>query len=134
MYIFSKTVLSVIFAFLTGIFYGQSIDEDIQINENIKNTLMMHKEIVSIPNLPNNKDLMLQNINWVSHQYTDLGFNTSLLRTSTLPILIAEKIINPRYKTVLFYFHIDGQPINPDAWDQEDPFEPVLKQQDQNGE
>ena len=134
MYIFSKTVLSVIFAFLTGIFYGQSIDEDIQINKNIKNTLMMHKEFVSIPNLPNNKDLMLQNINWVSHQYTDLGFNTSLLRTSTLPILIAEKIINPRYKTVLFYFHIDGQPINPDAWDQEDPFEPVLKQQDQNGE
>ncbi len=108
MYIFSKTVLSVIFAFLTGIIYGQSIDEDIQINKNIKNTLMMHKELVSIPNLPNNKDLMLQNINWVSHNYSDLGFKTSLLQTITLPILIAEKIINPTYKTVLFYFHIDG--------------------------
>ena len=65
----------------------------------------MHKELVSIPNLPKNKGLMLENINWVAKQYDDLDFKTSLLETNTLPILIAEKIVDPEYKTVLFYFH-----------------------------
>ena len=131
---FSKTIQSAFFVFLTTVIYGQKTEEYLQIDKNIKNTLMMHKELVSIPNLPKNKGLMLKNINWVAKQYQGLDFKTSLLETSTLPILIAEKIVDPEYKTVLFYFHMDGQPVNPEAWDQEDPFEPVLKQQSQNGD
>lgn len=107
-------------------------NQDILIDKNFKNTLLLHKELVSIPNLPKNKSLMLDNINWVSKQYEELNFKTTQLPSSTLPILIAEKIYNPKYKTVLFYFHIDGQPVNPDSWDQEDPFKPVLKEKDAN--
>ncbi|MBA22362.1 MAG: acetylornithine deacetylase [Flavobacteriales bacterium] len=131
---FFKTILSAFFVFLTTVIYGQKTEEYLQIDKNIKNTLMMHKELVSIPNLPKNKGLMLKNINWVAKQYQGLDFKTALLETSTLPILIAEKIVDPEYKTVLFYFHLDGQPVNPEAWDQQDPFEPVLKQQSQNGD
>ncbi|MGK0427981.1 MAG: acetylornithine deacetylase/succinyl-diaminopimelate desuccinylase-like protein [Ulvibacter sp.] len=112
--------------------YGQA-NYEATIDENFKNTLLLHKEFVSIPNLPENKDLMLENINWVASQYDDLGFKTSLLTSSTLPILIAEKEYNPDYKTVLFYFHIDGQPINPESWDQDHPFQPVLKNKDKDG-
>lgn len=112
--------------------HGQTNDDTI-INDGFKNTLLLHKEFVSMPNLPENKEVMLQNIMWISQKYNDLDFKTSLLETSTLPILMVEKEYNPSYKTVLFYFHIDGQPINPDAWDQEDPFKPVLKEKDQNG-
>ncbi len=114
------------------IIYGQSNYEG-TIDENFKTTLLLHKEFVSIPNLPENKDLMLKNINWVARQFDDLDFRTSLLKTSTLPILIAEKEYDPNYKTVLFYFHIDGQPINPEAWNQDHPFKPVLKSEDKDG-
>ena len=112
--------------------YGQA-NYEATIDENFKNTLLLHKEFVSIPNLPENRDLMLKNIHWVAGQYDDLGFKTSLLTSSTLPILIAEKEYNPDYKTVLFYFHIDGQPINPESWDQDHPFQPVLKSKDKDG-
>ncbi|WP_232225379.1 M20/M25/M40 family metallo-hydrolase [Christiangramia salexigens] len=94
----------------------------------------MHKELVSIPNLPENKELMLKNINWVADQYDQLDFKTSLLETSTLPILLAEKVYNEDYSTVLFYFHIDGQPVDPESWDQNDPFKPVLKEKAPNGD
>jgi acetylornithine deacetylase/succinyl-diaminopimelate desuccinylase-like protein len=104
------------------------------INENFKSTLLLHKEFVGIPNLPENPEAMLKNIHWAEAQYDALEFKTSLLETSTLPILLAEKEYDPSYKTVLFYFHIDGQPVNPDAWDQDDPFDPVLKEKDENGE
>ena len=100
---FSKTILSAFFVFLVTAIYGQKTKEDIQINKNIKSTLMMHKELVSIPNLPKNKGLMLENINWVARQYDDLDFKTSLLETNTLPILIAEKIVDPEYKLSLIH-------------------------------
>jgi acetylornithine deacetylase/succinyl-diaminopimelate desuccinylase-like protein len=104
------------------------------IDANFKSTLLLHKEFVGIPNLPENPALMLKNIHWAAAQYEALHFKTSLLQTTTLPILLAEKEYDPSYKTVLFYFHIDGQPINPDAWDQNNPFEPVLKEKDVNGD
>jgi len=118
--------------FFPIIIFAQA-NKDVINNEDFKNTLLLHKEFVSIPNLPENKELMLKNINWVANQYDRLDFNTTLLETSTLPLLLAEKIYDSKYKTVLFYFHIDGQPINPNSWDQDDPFIPVLKMKDSTG-
>ena len=112
--------------------FAQSNIDNI-IDKRFKNTLLLHKELVSIPNLPDNKKLMLQNINWVANQYKKLNFSTTLLESTTLPILLVEKTYDPNYKTVLFYFHIDGQPVNPDSWNQEDPFIPILKEKDTNG-
>lgn len=120
----------ILFPFLAN---GQSEDEQ-HIKASFKNTLLLHKEFVSIPNLPQNEELMIENINWVANQYRILDFKTTLLPTSTIPILITEKIFDPKFKTVLFYFHIDGQPVNPVSWNQEDPFKPVLKEMDKNDE
>jgi acetylornithine deacetylase/succinyl-diaminopimelate desuccinylase-like protein len=49
-------------------------------------------------------------------------------------VLFAERIVNPDYKTIVFYFHLDGQPVDPEAWDQQDPFVPVLKEQSEEGD
>ncbi|MFC4634497.1 M20/M25/M40 family metallo-hydrolase [Dokdonia ponticola] len=111
---------------------GQTNDTTI-INDGLKSTLLLHKEFLSIPNLPENKEVMLKNIQWAAKKYDALDFKTTFLETSTLPILIAEKEYDPSYKTVLFYFHIDGQPVNPDAWDQDHPFTPVLKEKTEDG-
>ncbi|WP_299439544.1 M20/M25/M40 family metallo-hydrolase [uncultured Aquimarina sp.] len=126
-----KTTSAFVLFLVSFLMHGQS-NNDIT-NDSFKNILLMHKEFVSIPNLPENKSLMLQNINWVKKEYNDLGFNTTSLESSTLPILIAEKKYDPTYETVLFYFHIDGQPINPESWNQKNPFDPVLKEKNENG-
>lgn len=107
---------------------------DALIDQNLKKTLIEHKAFVSIPNLPSNPALMLENIAFVEERYKALDFTTSLLETSTLPILLVEKEYNPNYKTVLFYVHIDGQAVNPATWDQEDPFTPVLKVKNSSGD
>ena len=118
--------------FLPKVFFAQ-FDADALIDANFRSTLSLHKELVSIPNLPVDVELMLKNINWLADQYDNLDFTTTLLESTTLPILLAEKIYDPSYKTVLFYFHIDGQPVNPDSWNQDDPFVPVLKERDSSG-
>ena len=104
------------------------------VDKNFKSTLLLHKEFVSIPNLPPvDPQAMLKNINWAAEKYGEVGFTTTLLESKTFPLLLAEKVYDPSYKTVLFYFHIDGQPINPEAWDQEHPFTPVLKEMGEDG-
>lgn len=112
-------------------FSQQKLDN--AIDSNLKHILKEHKTFVSIPNLPEDKALMLKNINWVADHYKALDFKVELLESSTLPLLFVQKEYNPNYKTVLFYFHIDGQPVDASNWDQEDPFKPVLKAKDENG-
>ncbi len=129
---FMRTTYIFFLVFFPFMIFAQGDIDPIK-DQDLKNFLLLHKELVSIPNLPENNELMLKNINWVTNQYNKLDFNTTLLESNTLPILLAEKVYNPNYKTVLFYFHIDGQPVNPDSWDQEDPFKPVLKEKDING-
>jgi acetylornithine deacetylase/succinyl-diaminopimelate desuccinylase-like protein len=106
---------------------------DAMIQDHLKDIVKQHKEFVSIPNLPENEELMLKNMNWVVDHYKALDFKTSFLESPTLPLLLLEKEYNPDYKTVLFYFHIDGQPVDPTKWDQDDPFKPVLKRADGKG-
>lgn len=107
---------------------------DAQIDNNLRQVLEKHKALVSIPNLPENIENMMKNVDWVSSEFEILDFKVSVLEATTLPVLFAEKIYNQNLKTVLFYFHLDGQPVDPKAWDQEDPFIPVLKEQNENGD
>jgi acetylornithine deacetylase/succinyl-diaminopimelate desuccinylase-like protein len=127
-------IINICLIVLAPLMANSQTEDDQRINANFKTTLLLHKEFVSIPNLPQNKELMLDNINWVANQYRMLDFKTTQLPTNTIPILIAEKIFDPKLKTILFYFHIDGQPVNPASWNQEDPFKPVLKELDSNDE
>jgi acetylornithine deacetylase/succinyl-diaminopimelate desuccinylase-like protein len=106
---------------------------DFEIDRNFKKILLKHKEFVSIPNLPENEVNMFKNITWVSRELSKLNFKVHVLTSETLPVLFAEKNIDKDLKTVLFYFHLDGQPVNPKMWNQEDPFIPVLKERNKEG-
>lgn len=99
----------------------------------LKALILEHREFVSIPNLPTDQELMLKNMAWVEERYSKLGFETSILPSDYNALLFVERVYNPQKPTVLFYFHIDGQPVNPAAWEQVDPFIPVLKEMGSDG-
>ena len=80
---------------------------DAEIDNSLKSVLLKHKAFVSIPNLPENIDNMMKNVNWVSNEFKALDFKVSVLEATELPVLFAERIYNKNLKTVLFYFHLD---------------------------
>jgi acetylornithine deacetylase/succinyl-diaminopimelate desuccinylase-like protein len=123
----NNSFLSFLFL-LSGLLIQAQVNWDKVIDEHLREILLQHREFVSIPNIPQNREDMLNNMNWVADNYSKLGFKVNRLESSTLPLLFLEKQVDPKLKTVLFYFHIDGQPIEPKQWDQEHPFTPVLKQ------
>jgi acetylornithine deacetylase/succinyl-diaminopimelate desuccinylase-like protein len=89
-------------------------------------------EFLSIPNDGKNKDEILQNIEWSKVQLESFDFNINLLKTSSLPLVLAEKIIDRKLPTIAFYMHLDGQSVDLSKWDQKSPWIPVLKQFDGN--
>ena len=95
--------------------------------------LQRHREIVAMPNVAANHEDMLRNAAYMEKAFGDLGFSISLLESTSLPVFLAEKEVDPSLKTLLFYFHLDGQPVNPEKWTQDDPFVPVLRKKDGKG-
>lgn len=92
------------------------------------------KDLLSIPNDAHFPEDIEKNVQWCETAFAKRGFKHKRLPTSTVPLLLAERrCSNPNAKTVLIYLQIDGQPVDPNHWFQEDPFKPVLKEQ-QEGE
>ena len=92
------------------------------------------KELLSIPNVADNHANIEKNVQWCEKEFGSRGFTTSRIETSTVPLLLAERKHKKAKKTVLVYLQLDGQPVDPSQWNQEHPFEPVLKKQNEAGE
>lgn len=97
----------------------------------IKNTrysIEEFREFLSLPNVAPDPAQLEPNMKWLETAFSLRGFTTRRLPTNGLDLLLAERKSFGADKTVLFYVQVDGQPVDPSKWDQEDPFVPVLKE------
>lgn len=92
------------------------------------------REVLSIPNDAHYPDQIEKNVLWCESAFTGRGFTVQRLTTEGPPLLLAELSTSPpSVKTVLIYLQIDGQPVDPAYWFQEDPYIPVLKEMSADG-
>ena len=56
------------------------------------------------------------------------GFAAELLETDGNPLVFGERPAAGADRTLLVYFHYDGQPVDPTRWQQDDPFRPILRE------
>ena len=66
--------------------------------------------------------------------FAELGFETRHVETEGSPALFLQRLQPGAETTVLVYLQADGQPVDASAWDQDDPFTPVLKERDDLGQ
>ena len=91
-------------------------------------------DFLAIPNDAHFPEDIEKNIQWCEKAFADRGFSTLRIATPAVPLLLAEQPQDTSKKTLLVYLQIDGQPVEPSKWFQEDPFLPVLKEKDSSGE
>ncbi len=72
-------------------------------------------------------------IDWLTAEFDRRGFSTEELPTARLPLLLAEREFAGAERTMLVYLQSDGQPVDPSAWRQDDPYGPVLRERDSTG-
>ena len=93
-------------------------------------------ELLSIPNIAADGPNIRRNAEYLRRMLTRRGFAAELLETAGNPLVFGELKVANAARTILFYSHYDGQPVDSRAWKQEDPFKPVLRtgRLDQGGE
>ncbi len=102
--------------------------------ENKRPAIELYREFLSLPNDANYPDDILKMVVWLEDAFGARGFSTQRISTEGSPLLLAERHISDAAKTVLVYLQSDGQPVDPAAWFQEDPYTPVLKERNSDGQ
>jgi acetylornithine deacetylase/succinyl-diaminopimelate desuccinylase-like protein len=92
------------------------------------------KEFLAIPNDAHFPEDIERNVQWCEEHFTKRGFTTQRLDTPGAPLLLAERMADTNgAKTVLIYLQVDGQPVDPDYWNQDNPYEAILKRKGTEG-
>jgi len=85
-------------------------------------------EFLSIPNVASDTANIQKNAERLMEMLEARGIETHLLPISGRGPVVFGKLFTPEAKrTVIFYAHYDGQPVDPAAWTDGKPFEPVLR-------
>src|SRR6266850_1436617 len=91
-------------------------------------TFREYLELLSLPNDSAAPADIQKNVEWLERAFQKRGFTTKQLANAGKPMLYAEWPRKVRgAKTVLFYMHLDGQPVVPSEWSQKSPWQPVVK-------
>src|SRR5216683_5877220 len=85
-------------------------------------------EFLSIPNIASDTPNIQKNAAHLVEMLEARGIETHLLPISGRGPVVFGKLISPEAKrTVIFYAHYDGQPVDAAAWTDGKPFEPALR-------
>jgi acetylornithine deacetylase/succinyl-diaminopimelate desuccinylase-like protein len=86
------------------------------------------KEFLAIPNVATDTENIQKNAAHLVEMLEARGIETHLLPISGRGPVVFGKLTSPEAKrTVIFYAHYDGQPVDPAAWTDGKPFEPALR-------
>src|SRR5882672_8101472 len=97
-------------------------------------TFHEYLELLSIPNDAVNPADIQKNTDWLEQAFRKRGFTTQQLPNKGKPMLFAEwPNQKPGAKTILFYMHMDGQPVVDKEWSQPSPWKPVVKKRNAQG-
>jgi acetylornithine deacetylase/succinyl-diaminopimelate desuccinylase-like protein len=84
-------------------------------------------ETLAIPNVAADRANIRRNAEHLRAMLARRGFASEILETAGNPLVYAALEVPGAARTVLFYCHYDGQPVDVKAWKQPDPFTPVVR-------
>lgn len=112
---------------------GSIVAQETDLKSHVKHTIDELVEFVAIPNDALQHADINRNLTWLTEKFNERGFNSSILPTSGESLFFASLPIEDKKPTILFYMHFDGQSVDPSKWDQPNPYEVVLKTEDEDG-
>jgi acetylornithine deacetylase/succinyl-diaminopimelate desuccinylase-like protein len=83
--------------------------------------------LLSIPNIAADHANIQRNAEYLRGMLAQRGLAAQILKTPGNPLVYGELKAPNATRTLLFYIHYDGQPVDPAGWKQADPFKPIMR-------
>lgn len=84
--------------------------------------------LLAIPNVASDLPNIRRNAELISQMLSARGITPQLLEVPNVPPVVYGEIKTPgATRTLIFYVHYDGQPVEPAKWVGSDPFKPILR-------
>jgi acetylornithine deacetylase/succinyl-diaminopimelate desuccinylase-like protein len=83
-------------------------------------------DLLAIPNVATDQTNIKRNADALTRMFERRRFAPEVLPTKGSPLVVAERRMPNVRRTITFYFHYDGQPVNAAEWIYEPPFRPVI--------
>ena len=84
-------------------------------------------ELLEIPNVAADRVNIRRNADHLRGLLSRHGLHAEILETAGNPLVYGALEVPGATRTILFYCHYDGQPVDPSKWNQPDPFKPVVR-------
>ncbi len=84
-------------------------------------------DLLAIPNIAADRANIARNADHLRGMLERRGLKAEILKTRGNPLIYGELKVPGATRTVLYYIHYDGQPVDPAGWKQADPFAPILR-------
>ncbi len=85
-------------------------------------------QLLAIPNVASDLPNIRRNADFIAQMLTARGLRPQLLEVPNVPPVVYGEITTPgATRTLIFYVHYDGQPVEPVKWVGGDPFAPTLR-------
>ena len=97
------------------------------VDKNQKALVTSLTDLLRIPNVAADRENIRRNAAWLREHLAARGFTAEILETAGNPLVFGELRVPGAARTMLFYVHYDGQPVNPKDWKQPSPFTPILR-------
>ena len=83
--------------------------------------------LLAIPNVAADTPNIRRNAEHLREMMAKRGLAAEILETTGNPLVYGTLNTPGARRTILFYCHYDGQPVDPTKWRQPDPFTPVIR-------
>ncbi|HKK08656.1 MAG TPA: M20/M25/M40 family metallo-hydrolase, partial [Gemmatimonadota bacterium] len=84
-------------------------------------------DFVSIPDVASDSANIGRNADWIRARLEERGVRTHVIEAGGPPVVVGWLPRKGATRTILFYCHYDGQPVDPSRWTGSKPFEPTLR-------
>ena len=125
-----RRAILLLFACATQLISAQS---EVEIKTQVRQAIDDLREFIALPNDALETADINRNINWLTREFSERGFNTSVLPTDGQSLFFATLPMEDDKPTMLLYMHFDGQSVDPSKWDQADPYRVVMKAPGEKG-
>jgi acetylornithine deacetylase/succinyl-diaminopimelate desuccinylase-like protein len=126
--------LGVLLVLSSPVFAQTGLDTPATLTKISQGSFKEYLEFLSLPSDSIVPADIQKNADFIERAFRKRGFSTKQLANNGKPMLYAEfGKAAPGAKTILFYMHMDSQPVVPSEWSQKNPWVPVVKKRNAAG-